>query len=107
MEHSHLDKPLIQTSLRVCLARVSRACIDRGGHLEPGRQANARYCRDCATLVRREQSRLGKKKLRHNPVYRRNQREYKKHRSTEHAVYMRGWRKRRKQKADQVHQQAA
>jgi hypothetical protein len=95
--NSSLDNSLIHSSRRYCRARVSRLCLARGGQLEPGRRANARYCADCAPIVRGEQSRLGKRKLRQIPFYRKHQREYRKQHREKHTLYMRGWRERRRQ----------
>lgn len=99
MEHlsSHLDNSIPHSSLRECRSHVSPACLDRGGLLEAGRRRNARYCADCARIVRRQQSRLGKRMLRQNPVYRKHQSEYRRKRREKHADYMRGWRARHKQ----------
>lgn len=55
--------------LRPCQADDSLRslpCKRRGGWIEPERARSARYCSTCAPIVRREQSKLGKRKLRCN-----------------------------------------
>lgn len=71
----------------------SDACKLRGGQIEPQRARSARYCSTCAPIVRREQSKLGKRQLRRNPRWR----ELRKQRRKEHKEYMRTWRERRRQ----------
>jgi hypothetical protein len=104
MEHlnSNSQNPIPCLSLRYCQARLSEVCAQRGGWIEPDRASSVRYCSACAPLVRREQSRLYKQKLRrqdwrkyHNeysPFDKQQWREYLRE-------YMRKWRARRKQTA--------
>jgi hypothetical protein len=74
----------------------SETCKRRGGWIEPERARSARYCSSCAPIVRREQSKLGKRQLRRNPRWRANQQKYKKQRREEHTAYMREWRESRR-----------
>ena len=53
------------SDVRRCLAHVSDACRLRGGLLEPARAQTARYCADCAPLVRRARSAAWKCTKRH------------------------------------------
>jgi len=85
--------------LRPCQADDSlrsEPCKRRGGWIEPERARSARYCRTCAPIVRCEQSKLGKRKLRRNPRWRdrwrAKQQEYRKQRREAHSAYMRKWR---------------
>lgn len=75
----------------------SEACKLRGGQIEPERARSARYCSICAPLVRRKQSKLGKRNLRLIPRWCEQQRELRKQRRKEHKEYMREWRQRRRQ----------
>jgi hypothetical protein len=79
----------------------SDACKMRGGWIEPHRARSARYCSDCAPIVRRKQSRLGKRVLRKNSIYRKSQQEYRKRWREKNRDRLRNdmqeWRKRRKQ----------
>ena len=99
--NSH-PNPLISQlpDLRPCQADDclrSENCKQRGGWIEPERARSARYCSTCAPIVRREQSKLGKRELRRNPRWRANQREYKKQRRDKHRAYMCKWRESRRQ----------
>lgn len=89
---------------RLCLADDtlrSEACRRRGSWIEPERARSARYCSFCAPIVRREQSKLGKRELRSNPRWRANQQIYRKQRREKHRAYMCEWRELRRQiKAD-------
>jgi hypothetical protein len=75
----------------------SDLCKQHGGRIEPERARSARYCSTCAPIVRREHSKLGKRKLRRNPRWRAIQREYRKQRRAYHKFYMRDWRALRRQ----------
>ena len=77
----------------------SVACKLRGGQIEPERARSARYCSTCAPIVRREQSKLGKRRLRRNPRWCVIQQELRKKRRRKHAEYMHEWRERRRQAA--------
>jgi hypothetical protein len=81
----------------------SDSCKRRGGQIEPERARSARYCSACAPIVRREQSKLGKRKLRRNPRWRAIQREYRKQRRAKHRDYMHGWRALRRQTMAAAH----
>jgi hypothetical protein len=74
-------------------------CKRRGGLIEQQRARSARYCNSCACVVRREQSKLGKRQLRRNLRWRANQRLYRKQklRRKKHSAYMRKWRALRRQ----------
>lgn len=85
---------------RPCLAEDSirsDACKQRGGWIEPARSRSARYCSSCAPIVRREQSKLGKRKLRRIPKWRAKNSQYRKQRNEKHRDYMRNWRARKEQ----------
>jgi hypothetical protein len=106
----HLDSHSNHSSsnlfdLRPCQAgnRLrSEACKRRGGWIEPGRARSAHYCSSCAPVIRREQSKLGKRELRRNPRWRKNQQEYRKQRREKHRAYMCRWRELRRQTSSAV-----
>ena len=78
----------------------SEPCKRRGGWIEPERARSARYCSSCAPIVRREQSKLGKRKLRADhrwrTIWRAKQQESRRQRRKDHCEYMRIWRARRR-----------
>lgn len=99
---SNPDHSIQYRFLRTCQASLSEVCVRRGGRIEPERAANARYCSECASLVRREQSKQRKREMRrrgwrkyHNDYSPFNKQEWRAY----HRRYMREWRARRKQKA--------
>lgn len=103
--HSHNSIPEITS--RRCLAQVTDACLLRGGLLEDRRTKRARYCRDCARVVRLDQSRLLKRQMRKRDWrdYRRYSFDQKGWRDS-HRSYMRDWRRRRKEAAAKAAQSA-
>lgn len=50
--------------LKPCHARKAKACLDRDGLLESGRRRDARYCHDCAPIMKRIKSAEYKRNVR-------------------------------------------
>lgn len=102
MEHlsSNPHESILCLSLRYCQAQLSEVCVQRGGWIAPDRASSARYCSECAPLVRREQSNQRKREMRrqgwrkyHNDYSPFNKQQWRDY----HREYMRQWRARRKQ----------